>query len=95
MKLQKGDVVLCQVPMPSSQLQQFKLRPAVIVSANDINQILESFKRRNINMPNAIIAKTIKGKGVSFMENNKDWHHNILSRLQYELAIEELNDRNK
>lgn len=41
MKLQKGDVVLCQVPMPSSQLQQFKLRPAVIVSANDINQILD------------------------------------------------------
>jgi mRNA interferase MazF len=41
MKLQKGDVVLCQVPMPSSQFQQFKLRPAVIVSANDINQILD------------------------------------------------------
>jgi transketolase len=65
------------------------------IDGHDINQILESFKRRNINMPNAIIAKTIKGKGVSFMENNKDWHHNILSRLQYELAIEELNDRNK
>ncbi|MCZ8050065.1 MAG: type II toxin-antitoxin system PemK/MazF family toxin [Microcystis sp. LE18-22.4A] len=41
MKLQKGDVVLCQVPMPSSQFQQFKLPAAVIVSANDINQILD------------------------------------------------------
>lgn len=41
MKLQKGDVVLCRVPMPSRQFQEFKLRPAVIVSANDINQILD------------------------------------------------------
>lgn len=41
MKLQKGDVVLCRVPMPSTQFQQFKRRPAIIVSANDINQILD------------------------------------------------------
>ena len=41
MKLQKGDVVLCQVPMPSSQFQQFMLPAAVIVSANVINQILD------------------------------------------------------
>jgi mRNA interferase MazF len=39
MKWQRGDVVLCQVPMPSTQLRQFKLRPAVIVSANSLNQV--------------------------------------------------------
>jgi mRNA interferase MazF len=39
MNWQRGDVVLCRVPMPSTQLQQFKLRPAVIVSANSINQV--------------------------------------------------------
>lgn len=39
MNWQRGDVVLCRVPMPSTQLQQFKLRPAVIVSADSINQV--------------------------------------------------------
>jgi mRNA interferase MazF len=38
MSWQRGDVVLCQVPMPSTQLRQFKLRPAVIISADSINQ---------------------------------------------------------
>ncbi len=35
---QRGDVLLCRVPMPSTQLQQFKLRPAVVVSANRLNK---------------------------------------------------------
>ncbi len=41
MNLQKGDLVLAQVPMPSTQLTQFKRRPAVIVSANYLNEILD------------------------------------------------------
>lgn len=41
MNLQRGDVVLAQVPMPSTQLTQFKLRPAVIISADNLNQILD------------------------------------------------------
>lgn len=41
MNLQRGDVVLCRVPMPSTQLQEFKLRPAVIISAERLNQILD------------------------------------------------------
>ena len=39
-----------------------------------------------------IIAKTIKGKGVSFMENNNDWHHNNLKDDLYNKAIEEINN---
>ena len=38
---QRGDVVLCRVPMPSTQLKQFKIRPAVIVSADRLNQVLD------------------------------------------------------
>lgn len=38
---QRGDVVLCQVPMPSTQLKQFKIRPAVIISADRLNQVLD------------------------------------------------------
>lgn len=40
--------------------------------------------------PLAIIAHTVKGKGVSFMENKKEWHHAVLSLQQYEQAISEL-----
>ena len=37
-----------------------------------------------------IIAKTIKGKGFSFAENNNDWHHKIMSKNQYDEAIKEI-----
>jgi transketolase len=40
--------------------------------------------------PNAVIAKTIKGKGVSFMENDPKWHHGVPSDAQYEQAQQEL-----
>lgn len=41
MNFQRGDVVLCSIPMPSTQLQQFKIRPSVIISANRLNDILD------------------------------------------------------
>ncbi|WP_392531764.1 type II toxin-antitoxin system PemK/MazF family toxin [Nostoc sp. C117] len=41
MNLQRTDVVLCRVPMPSTGLAQFKVRPAVVISANQLNQILD------------------------------------------------------
>ena len=41
-------------------------------------------------MPTAIIAKTVKGKGISFMENNNDWHHGRLTKKLYKEAIKEL-----
>ncbi|MBD2679912.1 MULTISPECIES: type II toxin-antitoxin system PemK/MazF family toxin [Nostoc] len=41
MNLQRGDVVLCRVPMPSTRFTQFKVRPAVVISANQLNQILD------------------------------------------------------
>lgn len=40
MKLRRGSVVLCRIPMPSEQLQQFKHRPAVVVSKNANNDRL-------------------------------------------------------
>jgi transketolase len=41
--------------------------------------------------PRVLIAHTIKGKGVSFMENNNTWHHNRLTQTTFEQAMEELN----
>lgn len=46
--------------------------------------------RKKNGRPKAVIAKTIKGKGVSFMENRAEWHHGILSKKDYELAVAEL-----
>jgi transketolase len=40
--------------------------------------------------PRALIAETVKGKGVSFMENGVDWHHKVPSAAQYQAALEEL-----
>lgn len=65
------------------------------IDGHNLNVLIESFEMRDFTMPNAIIANTIKGKGVSFMENNKDWHHGSLSSKQYELALSEQYDRNK
>ena len=40
--------------------------------------------------PRCVIANTIKGKGVSFMENQKQWHHSTLNSQQYEQAMKEV-----
>jgi len=42
------------------------------------------------NQPKAIIADTVKGKGVSFMENGVEWHHKVPSAAQVEAAMKEL-----
>jgi transketolase len=42
--------------------------------------------------PTCIIAHTVKGKGVSFMENRAEWHHKVPSREQLASALEELHD---
>lgn len=41
--------------------------------------------------PSLIIAHTVKGKGVSFMENNLKWHHGVPNKTEYEMALGELN----
>lgn len=45
---------------------------------------------KNSSSPSVIIANTVKGKGVSFMENNNSWHHGHLSQQQYDNALNEL-----
>tara|TARA_Y200000002_G_C22641817_1_gene647361 strand:+ start:352 stop:1179 length:828 start_codon:yes stop_codon:yes gene_type:complete len=47
------------------------------------------------NKPKAIIANTVKGKGVSLFENNNEWHHSILVKNNYEIALKELDEYEK
>jgi len=60
---------------------------------NSITQLRETFRSLPLKKgkPTLVIANTIKGKGVSFMENEKKWHHGVPSDEQYKLAINELN----
>ena len=62
------------------------------IDGNDFDQIEAAFKeaRKTKGMPTAIIAKTIKGKGVSFMENQCSWHGTAPNDEQYAQAMEEL-----
>jgi transketolase len=43
--------------------------------------------------PHLIIARTIKGKGVSFIENNMKWHHRVPDEEQFQQAIKEIDAR--
>ena len=62
------------------------------IDGNDFAQIEAAFKeaRETKGMPTAIIAKTIKGKGVSFMEDQAGWHGKAPNDEQYAQAMEEL-----
>ncbi len=67
----------------------FKVIP---VDGNNIEQLIDAFDRAKMTkgMPTAIVAKTIKGKGVSFMENNASWHGKAPNEEEFKLAISEL-----
>ena len=62
------------------------------IDGNDIEEILKAFEdARNVkDRPTCIVAKTIKGKGVSFMENKAEWHGRAPSEEEYKVALEEL-----
>jgi transketolase len=62
------------------------------IDGHDLNQIEDAVKQADEckNKPTAIICRTIKGKGVSFMENKVEWHGTAPNREQYGQAMEEL-----
>lgn len=64
------------------------------IDGNNITEIYDAFLNfdNSTEKPHAVIANTVKGKGISFMENNNEWHHNRLSKKQYELAMQELGE---
>ena len=64
----------------------------LVIDGHDMTAILEAFKTAKTikEKPTIIIAKTIKGKGVSFMENQVSWHGKAPNKEQATLALEEL-----
>ncbi len=60
------------------------------VDGHNLEALINQLKTPSAKEPLAIIASTVKGKGVTFMENNPEWHHNKLSPEQYEKALSEV-----
>lgn len=62
------------------------------INGNDFDEIRAALKeaKETKGMPTAIIAKTVKGKGVSFMENQASWHGTAPNDEQYEIAMSDL-----
>lgn len=57
---------------------------------HSVPAIMEALGRQGGKRPLAVVAHTVKGKGVSFMENAKEWHHSRLSQAQFEQAMQEI-----
>lgn len=65
----------------------------VEVDGHNISELIKALSAKNLkDKPKIIIANTIKGKGFSFAENSNEWHHKILTKSQYDKAIEELHN---
>lgn len=83
-----------EVMSPGSIQEKFKAFGwnVIDIDGHDMNQIVEAVdKAKKVkDKPTVIVAKTIKGKGVSFMENQVGWHGKAPSRDQVEEALKEL-----
>jgi len=66
----------------------------ITIDAHDFNQIEAAFEEAKTvkGKPTLILAKSVKGKGVSYMENNVNWHGAAPKQEDYEIAVKELNE---
>ena len=87
-----GDIADVCSPYPiDKKFEAFNFH-VINIDGNDFDQIDAAFKEAKATkgMPTAIIAHTVKGKGVSFMENQVGWHGTAPNDEQYAVAMEEL-----
>lgn len=71
---------------------EFGFETFVIPNGNDFKELNLAFQlaqEKNSKKPKALIAKTTKGHGISFMQNTVDWHYLPMSDEQYQLALKE------
>lgn len=76
-------------PNYASRFESFGF-DVIETDGNDIGKVRSALHSPRISgKPRAIVADTIKGKGVSFMENDNSWHHNRLTLAQFNQAMED------
>jgi transketolase len=62
------------------------------IDGHDLDEVVKALSEgRTTDRPQFMIANTIKGKGVSFMENGAKWHHSVPTEAELEIARKELN----
>ena len=74
------------------KFEAFNFHVINLEDGNDMEQIRAAFQeaRRTQGMPTAIIAHTLKGKGVSFMEGQVGWHGKAPNDEEYQIAMADL-----
>lgn len=83
-------------PYPiDKKFEAFQFHVINVDDGNDFAKIRAAFEeaKKTKGKPTAIIMKTVKGKGVSFMENKASWHGTAPNDEQYEIAMKELEER--
>ena len=89
-----GDITKVMNPMPIKEKYDAFGWHTIEIDGHDYNQIENAVNeaKNTKGKPTAIICKTIKGKGVSFMEGEASWHGSAPNEEQYNQAIKELDD---
>ena len=89
-----GDVQEVIGPLPLKEKAAAFGAAVVECNGNDFEELDKAFKaaRENKGVPTVIIAHTVKGKGVSYMENNYAWHGAAPKEEDYKIAMEDLKE---
>lgn len=85
--------VMCSDDL-AAKFADFGFHVISVEDGNDCGQLLDAYAaaKEYKGKPSVVIAHTVKGKGVSFMENVASWHHGVLNEEQYRQAEKELSD---
>ncbi len=87
-----GDITKVMNPCPIDEKFKAFGWNVIVIDAHDFDQIENAVNeaKKTKDKPTMIVAKSVKGKGVSYMENQAAWHGNAPSEEQYNQAINEL-----
>jgi transketolase len=94
---QRGETMLgWDLETYAKRIKSFGWTPFIIDDGHDLEKIIKVLKScedqdiKTLSQPICLIAKTIKGKGVSFLENKEGWHGKALDKEQLKQALKEL-----
>lgn len=85
--------VMCSDDL-SKKFEDFGWNTISVLDGNDCAQLKKAYEaaEKCVDKPTAVIAHTVKGKGISFMENQKSWHHGVMTKEQYQQAVKEIEE---
>ena len=78
----------------AAKFSEFGWNVIEVADGHNCGMLAEAYEKAEAfkGKPSAVIAHTVKGKGVSFMENQISWHHGVMTREQYETAVKEIEE---